>query len=304
MPSGWEWVDEWHVDKSSVRTADGWVYAPDIGRLKWPESYNPLKSVNYARQRRWIRHRKRVSGDFMSQISLGTIRPGEAVSVPLSGLAHSASYVLQLRFLDLEKSREYSWSSVMDKPSQSKDDGWPKENSEICVSTLKETEELLRCPEISGTSSNGSHGMWFCLKIQATEIAKDKNADPIKDWSLVVKSPLSISNYLPLSAEFSVLEMQSSGHFLDCFRGVFKPGETVKIYNVDIRNPLYLSLLPQKGWLPLHVGCFCSTIFILIFLSRALLILHLTQYLFTDFSLCFYRRPFSYRILAGSLQRQ
>ncbi|KAL3499805.1 hypothetical protein ACH5RR_038898 [Cinchona calisaya] len=258
LPSGWEWDDEWHVDKSSVQTADGWVYAPDFEHLKWPESYNPLKSVNYARQRRWIRHRKHTSGDFRSQISVGTIRPGEVVPVPLCGLTQSASYVLQLRPFDLEKTRDYSWSSVVHRPSLSKDVGRPKENSEICISTLKETEELLHCPEIGGTSSSGSHSMWFCLKIQATEIAKNKNSDPIKDWSLVVKSPLSITNYLPLAAEFSVLEMQGSGHFLDCFRGVFRPGETVKIYNVDTRNPLYLSLLPQKGWLPLHEAILIS----------------------------------------------
>ncbi|OIT20384.1 hypothetical protein A4A49_38348 [Nicotiana attenuata] len=58
VPSGWEWIDEWHVDKNSVNTADGWVYAPDFNSLKWPESSNPLKSVNYARQRRWLRNRK------------------------------------------------------------------------------------------------------------------------------------------------------------------------------------------------------------------------------------------------------
>nr|XP_027080056.1 uncharacterized protein LOC113703042 isoform X2 [Coffea arabica] len=258
LPSGWEWIDEWHVDKSSVQTADGWVYAPNFQHLKWPESYNPLKSVNYARQRRWIRHRKCISGDFMSQISVGIIRPGEVVSVPLSGLTQSASYILQLRPLDIENSRDYAWSSVMDRPSQLKDVGTPKENSEICVSTLKETEKLLHCPEISGTSFNGSHSIWFCLKILGTEIAKDKNSYPIKDWSIVVKSPVSITNYLPLSAEFSVLEMQSSGHCLNCYRGVFKPGETVKIYNVDIRNPLYLSLLPQKGWLPMQEAVLIS----------------------------------------------
>lgn len=257
LPSGWAWVDEWHVDKSCVQTTDGWVCAPDFGRLKWPESCNPLESVNYARQRRWIRHRKHT-GDFMSQISVGTVRPGEVVPVPLSGLTLSAQYVLRLRPLDMENSRNYSWSTVMDRPSQSKDAGRLNENAEICVSTLKETEELLHCSESNGTSSNGAHGMWFCLKMQATEIAKDKNSDAIKDWCLVVKSPLSITNYLPLSAEFSVLEMQRSGHFLDCFRGVFSPGETVKIYNVDIRNPLYLSLLPQKGWLPLHEAILIS----------------------------------------------
>ncbi|CAI9095544.1 OLC1v1031527C1 [Oldenlandia corymbosa var. corymbosa] len=258
LPSGWEWIDEWHVDKGSVSTADGWVYAPDFAHLKWPESYNPLKNVNYARQRRWIRHRKLISQDIISQISVGILKPGEILPLPLSGLTSSVSYALQLRPLDLEKSREYCWSSVINRPYPAKDLGKIKENSEICVSTLERTEELLYCPEMSGTSSNGSQSMWFCVNIQAKEIAKDVYSEPINDWSLAVKPPLSITNFLPLSAEFSVLEMQSNGHFLDCFRGVFSPGETINIYNVDVRNPLYLSLLPQKGWLPLHEAVLIS----------------------------------------------
>lgn len=253
LPSGWEWVSGWQMDKISVNTGDGWVYAPDIDSLKWPQSHDPLKSVNYARQRRWIRQRKRKSGNFKPEIFVGTLKYGEVCALPLSGLTQTPSYALQLRPLDLEKPDEYSWSCVLDRPNQSDD-----HNPQVCVSDLKEKEELLYCPKKCGTSSNGSRGIWFCMSIQATEIAKDAHSNPIKDWSLVVKSPLSITNYLPLSAEFSVLEMQNSGHFLDCFRGVFSPGETVKIYNVDIRNPLYLSLLPQRGWLPLHEAVLIS----------------------------------------------
>ena len=141
----------------------------------------------------------------------------------------------------------------MDCPGRSEHTGKPKENSEIFVSALTESEELLYCGEMSGTSSNSSHGLWFYLSIQATEIAKDIHSDPIEDWNLVVKSPLSINNYLPLAAEYSVLQIQDSGHFLVCSRGVFCPGKTIKVYSADIRKPLYFSLLPQRGWLPIHV---------------------------------------------------
>ncbi|PWA98621.1 pleckstrin (PH) domain superfamily protein [Artemisia annua] len=117
---------------------------------------------------------------------------------------------------------------------------------------------LLYCSEISGTSSNRSSGMWFCLAIQASEISKDICSDPIQDWNIVVKSPLSITNYLPLAAEYSVLEMQTTGHFIASSRGIFTPGETVKVMNADIRNPLYFSLLPQRGWLPIHEAVLIS----------------------------------------------
>ncbi|KAK9266873.1 hypothetical protein L1049_027132 [Liquidambar formosana] len=257
LPSGWEWVDDWHVDKASVNTADGWVYAPDIDSLKWPGSCNPLKFVNYARQRRWIRNRKQISGDVTQQISVGLLKPGDSIPLPLSGLTQSGLYVLKLRPSNINNPNEYSWSSVVDKPGQSEDSGEPKGYSEICVSTLNESEELLYCSQISGSSSH-SHGLWFCLSIQATEIAKDIHSDPIQDWNLVVKSPLSISNFLPLATEYSVLEEQASGCFVDCSRGIFCPGETVKVYNADVTKPLYLSLLPQRGWLPIHEAILIS----------------------------------------------
>lgn len=238
---------------TSVNTADGWVYAPDVENLKWPESYDPLRFVNYARQRRWIRTRNCISGDLKQEIHMGTLRPGDAVPLPLSGLTHPGSYVLRLRPSSLSNPVEYSWSSVVERLDQLDDLGKQNVSSEICVSTLSETEELLYCSEISGTSSSGSKKLWFCVTIQATEIAKDIHSDPIQDWNIVVKSPLSITNFLPLAAEFSVLEKQTSGNFVVCSRGVFYPGKTQNVYNVDIRNPLFFSLFPQRGWLPVNV---------------------------------------------------
>ncbi|OIT20385.1 hypothetical protein A4A49_38349 [Nicotiana attenuata] len=146
----------------------------------------------------------------------------------------------------------------MDMSGNAQDLGMPAENSGISVSILSESEKLLYCPVVSGTSSNSNWGMWFCLSIQATEIAKDMHSDPIQDWTLVIRPPLAITNYLPLAAEYSVLEMQADGHFLTCDRGVFCPGESVKFYNANIRNPLYFSLLPQRGWLPLHEAILIS----------------------------------------------
>ncbi|KAL2233065.1 UNVERIFIED_CONTAM: putative vacuolar protein sorting-associated protein 13D, partial [Sesamum indicum] len=251
LPAGWEWLDEWHVD-NSVKRPDGWVYAPDSESLKWPESYNSLKYVNYARQRRWIRNRKRAAEDFKSEIIVGPLKPGETIPLPLPCLSQSALYVLHLKPLNVEAANQYSWSSVMDVSARSHQAERSTEISEICVSTLTETEKLLYCSEISGSSSSNLHAMWFCLSTQSTEIAKDIHFNPIQDWTIVVKSPVSITNYLPLVAEISLLEMQASGHFLACYRGVLGPGETVKVYNADIRNPLYFSLLPQKGWLPQH----------------------------------------------------
>lgn len=194
-----------------------------------------------------------MSFEIKQDISIGQLNPGDTVPIPLSSLSQSGMYVLQVRPFSLTNPNEYTWSTVADKPGEPEDPGKPKLYSGICVSSLTECEELLYCTQVTGTSSSRSHKLWFCLSIQATEIAKDIHSNPIQDWSLVVKSPLSVTNFLPFAAEYSVLDMQPSGHFVDCSRGVFGLGETVEIYSADIRNPLFFSLLPQRGWLPIHV---------------------------------------------------
>ncbi|RDY03158.1 Vacuolar protein sorting-associated protein 13C, partial [Mucuna pruriens] len=257
LPPGWEWIDDWHLDTKSPNTSDGWIYAPDVESLRWPESFDPEESFNFARQRRWLRSRKLIAEDLKHEISVGLLQPGETAPLPLSGLTQSVQYFLQLRPWISENSCEYSWSTVVDRPRPPEDAGRGGQCSNLCVSALSESEELLCCSEIHGTSG-GSHKLWFCVSIQATEIAKDIHSDAIQDWCFVVKSPLIISNFLPLAAEYSVLEMQSSGHFLVCSRGVFLSGKTVQIYSADIRNPLFLSLLPQRGWLPIHEAVLIS----------------------------------------------
>ncbi|XP_008465914.2 uncharacterized protein LOC103503494 isoform X1 [Cucumis melo] len=256
LPSGWEWIDDWHLDKTPHTAADGWVYAPDVKSLKWPDS-SDTKSVNHARQRRWVRNRRQIVNNIKKEVFIGQLKPGDTVPLPLSVLKHSGLYIFHFRPATLNNCDEYSWSSVVDKPNKEDVNG-PDILSEICISTLSESEELLYCVQTSGTSSSSSHILWFCLGIQALEIAKDIHSDPIQDWNLVIKAPLSIANYLPLVTEFSVLEKQKSGHFIDCCRAILHPGKTVKVYDADIRNPLFFSLLPQRGWLPVHEAVLIS----------------------------------------------
>ncbi|XP_010540792.1 PREDICTED: uncharacterized protein LOC104814451 [Tarenaya hassleriana] len=195
-------------------------------------------------------------GSIIQDLPIGPLKPGDTLPVPLSGLTQSASYVLKLKCMMLDGSDEYSWSSVVSGPAEAEAPSEP--GSEICISALTESEHLLCCSQISSTSSGGPQKLWFCLNVQATEIAKDIRSDPIQDWTIIIRAPLSIANCLPFGAECSVLEMQPSGHFVGRHRGVFGSGDTVKVYSADIRSPLYLSLLPQRGWLPMHEAVLMS----------------------------------------------
>ncbi|PKA53298.1 hypothetical protein AXF42_Ash010028 [Apostasia shenzhenica] len=250
LPDGWEWVDEWHVDTAIVKTSDGWVYAPSAEHLKWPKSSDHIPSVNYARQRRWIRNRKYTSHDTNNVIPVGLLEPGHTIPLPLSGLLDSvASNVLQLR-PKYNEQIEYSWSSVIVKHVLSGSVDTP-EDSEICVSALVEADELLHCSEISSPSSNKGQGLWFCLSIRATQIGKDIHSDPIHDWKLTISSPLSIINFLPLTAEYSVM-CKPGGECSSCSQGNLLPGKSVKICNADVRDLLYLSVCPLGGWELIH----------------------------------------------------
>jgi len=252
-PCGWVWVDDWQLDKPSTDSIDGWAYAPDQESLKWPKSYDAGIYVCNARQRKWIRNRKQILCDGQQHVSIGLVKPGDSVPLPLSCLTQAGPYVLQLRPLNLGVQDEYAWSKVMGKSVEFQGSDEQQEESDICVSDLEVSEKLLHCSQIEGNSSNDSHGIWFCLSVQAMEIAKDICSDPIQDWSLVVRSPLSVTNYLPLRIEYSVLERHSNDQLLARARGIFFPGKAVNFYCADVRKALFLSLLPQKGWVPMHV---------------------------------------------------
>ncbi|XP_078437793.1 pleckstrin homology (PH) domain-containing protein isoform X2 [Wolffia australiana] len=239
LPAGWEWIDRWHVDNASVSNSDGWIYAHDHEHLKWPESSGPSNSSNTVRQRRWVRHRR------MSCISIVLpLKPGESLPIPLNCLAHHLSpYNFHLRPSD---AIEYDWSKTLRKFGVSGNNG-NDEFSDLCISNLIKSEELLCCMPTEGNSSDGHQTLWFCLSIQPSDIGKDINLDLIQDWNLVISSPLSITNFLPVPVKYSVHYEELNRKLSTRHQEMLSPGETSKIYKVDLRQAVYLSLF-LRGW--------------------------------------------------------
>uniref|UniRef100_J3N503 PH domain-containing protein n=1 Tax=Oryza brachyantha TaxID=4533 RepID=J3N503_ORYBR len=184
------------------------------------------------------------------QISIGLLEPGSTVPIPLSGISNPVVlYMLQLRPANHHELVQYSWSDVQEKHSQTEYRN--EEILDICVSDLYESENLLFCAQTDGTSS-AFQGLWFCLSIEAKEIGKDVHTDPIYDWSIIIKSPLSLAYYLPISAHYILSVSHLDEEDSSCSQGTLNPGEVVKAQNVDPRNPLYLSLVPHGGWTSTH----------------------------------------------------
>jgi len=54
LPPGWEWVDEWHIDKTEETDEEGWQYA-----FNWEFKFaKQSNSTTHVRRRRWARTRR------------------------------------------------------------------------------------------------------------------------------------------------------------------------------------------------------------------------------------------------------
>jgi vacuolar protein sorting-associated protein 13A/C len=238
LPIGWQWTDDWYIETRSGSTDDGWIYT---------------EGKEDRRQRKWIRHRKLNPLDRYHYISVGELKPGAAIPLPLPSLTDpSLSYSLEIRPTSTDGTMNYGWSIVKK--------GFENEPDEICVSNLVESDKLLFSSLLnaSPSSSDGSSCVWFCASIDAKEIGKDIHSDPVHDWNIVVKPPLSLSCYLPFLSRYNVVvgsEFTREDNI--CLNGTIAPGATVKIHNAGPNDPLYLSLLPLGGWEMMHVSLFC-----------------------------------------------
>lgn len=211
-----------------------------------------MSSTNHLRRKRWIQSGKHAP-DCATSLLVGRLNPGETVPLPLASLTSSeCCCIFQMRPTEDNASMEYSWSSVLDVTKSAEVSAVPNEPFEIDVSDLKECQKLLFCRKECGSSSDDFQEVWFFLSLRATEIGRDVNSDPIEDWNLSVDSPLSITNFLPHSSEYSIFE-QSDQQLIPRSQGILQSGETARIYNADPRSPLYISLLPQGGWQPINV---------------------------------------------------
>lgn len=249
----------WTVDKSQFVDADGWAYGPDYQSLKWPPNSpkSGTKSTrDTVRRRRWIRTRQEVDGwATTSQTFLDvTICPGYSTVLPLRSMSKDSNQCLRIRPASDPSQAGYAWGRPV---SVEKDplsvDQVPisrqsslKHGNKIPISPLRldllEKKDLLWC-------CPGSSGRLFWLSIgtDASVLHTDLNT-PVYDWKISASSPLRLENRLPCSAEFKVWERLSNGKNVERQNGFISSRGIVHIYSADIRNPIYVMLFVQGGW--------------------------------------------------------
>ncbi|CAA0829437.1 calcium-dependent lipid-binding family protein, partial [Striga hermonthica] len=259
LPPGWKWVSTWTVDRSQFVDSEGWAYGPEYESLKWPpnSAKSGTKSARDAvRRRRWTRTRQEVNDwaitnqDFLEV----TICPGSSSVLPWKSMLRDSNQCLRIRPYSDDSQTSYAWgqpvpvekdSLSVDQPSLSRQSTL-KHASKTPITPLRldqlEKKDLLWC-------CPGSSGRLFWLSIgtDASALHTDLNT-PVYDWKISASSPLRMENRLPCSAEFKIWEKLRDGKNIERQTGFVASRGSVHVYTADIRNPIYVMLFVQGGW--------------------------------------------------------
>ncbi|KAK6160946.1 hypothetical protein DH2020_004327 [Rehmannia glutinosa] len=241
LPPGWEWASTWTVDRSQFVDTDGWAYGPDYQSLKWPPN-SPKSGTKSARdavrRRRWTRTRQEVDdwGTTNQNFLDITICPGCSSVLPWRSMSRDSNQCLQIRPSSDHSQTSYAWG----RPVSVEKDALFVDQASLFVK-LEKKDLLWCCPGSSGRL------FWLSIGTDASVLHTDLNT-PVYDWKISASSPLRLENRLPCSAEFKIWERLRDGKNIERQHGFVPSRGTVHIYSADIRNPIYVMLFVQGGW--------------------------------------------------------
>ncbi|KAH7316123.1 hypothetical protein KP509_21G079300 [Ceratopteris richardii] len=247
LPTGLQRTENWIIDKTNLTDKDGWLYASDFSSHDWSGASNEGAPDKAVRRRRWIWH------GATQNMFLGSLHPQEVVPLPISTLrGGNKNYGLRVRpqeaGLGSQSGDLFEWSSVFLCKSNLETKHKKNRIAELTLSSLNETEVLVNCSRMAGSSNKNMKRFWFILDIRAKDRGINPQVNPLKDWQIEIVPPLMLENFLPVRSEYIVQEKSPTNKFLVREKGVIEPGENAHLYNVDIRQGLYLTWIPQGGW--------------------------------------------------------
>ncbi|KAJ7562087.1 hypothetical protein O6H91_03G054700 [Diphasiastrum complanatum] len=256
LPLGWAWTSDWYIDRTNSSDEDGWLYAFDFKNFNSAEQRSfSESSLSFVRRRQWIRTRQCTRKTGNTRIHIGILKSGESIPLPIASLRDSTQdYCVQVRPLLNESTSEskFDWSQVVFCRGTSENGTRHLPVKELQVRALVGTEEVLSCLLKVKNSLPEKKVVWLCMETTFMKIAKDPVLASIKDWRLIILPPLELINYLPISAEYTILQSSKSKGLRMKDRGLLTSGDTTQIYHADLQKPLYLSWLSQGGWHPKH----------------------------------------------------
>lgn len=258
LPPGWTWTSAWTIDKSDSVDVDGWAYGRDYQTLKWPPtpqnaSKSPQDSV---RRRRWIRTRQKDTTEQETENTIRVLGPGSSFVLPWRSMSRDSDSCLKVRPSAQTHEGLYTWGSPVGTVSapvgSSNDQGHhSKENSvkygkKVSISSFKlnqleKNDTLWCCPTPDGKQ------FWLSISADAS-VLQTELSSPVYDWKISVNAPLKLENRLPCPAQFIIWEKLNNGNTSERQRGLLSSRDVVPIYYADVRNPLYLTLSLQGGW--------------------------------------------------------
>ncbi|KAG9136747.1 hypothetical protein Leryth_004514 [Lithospermum erythrorhizon] len=188
-----------------------------------------------------------------SSNSISVVSPGSDVVLPWRSITENSNCCLQVR-PHLGGSQDlYGWgrlTTLGEQPSTVQGSlgrqGTSKQPNKMPVpavnlNMLEKKDALLSCPDMGGNM------FWLSVCIDASVLHTEHNS-PVYDWKMSISSPLKLENRLPCPAQYIVWERQKDGNNIERQRGYMSSRETVHLYSVDVRNPIYLILIVQGGW--------------------------------------------------------
>nr|XP_043635621.1 uncharacterized protein LOC122606820 [Erigeron canadensis] len=265
LPPGWTWTSAWMIDKTDPVDVDGWAYGRDYQTLKWPPTpQNSSKSSqDNMRRRRWIRTRQKISDQQMpnTDSDICILRPGCSFVLPWRSMSKDSDSCLQIRPSAQHQEGFYNWgspvalvsTSVGAKDHSSNDQGQHSKdnsvkqgknllNSSFRLNQIEKNDMLWCCP------ANDTRQFWLSVGADASVLQTELNS-PVYDWKISVNAPLKLENRLPCSAQFTIWEKLNTGTTSERQRGLLASRAVVPIYYADVRNPLYLSMTLEGGWI-------------------------------------------------------
>ena len=111
------------------------------------------------------------------------------------------------------------------------------------LNELEKKDDLLCC-----TTSMHNQQFWFSIGTDASVYHTELNA-PVYDWKISINSPLKLENRLPCPTEFTIWQKTKDGKNIGLQQGKLLSRKSAHVHAADPREPIYLSMFVQGGWI-------------------------------------------------------